>query len=252
MPAEARYSLLVSDTVKVGRETASVLTEGITRLKDVVMELDVSGAPADLAGPLWQDEEEPEPAVKPAKKSNGDVKPNVKPKSPVKSRASTSAAAGGRVLPSKTRGGHRDQVEQTTGEKIKANQQRLHAQRQADGLKKWEHGEGGNANGQDKAVKRFESYRREEQLPREVEQRRVRRLKNAHRASADQQICVDEQKQTVLIPIYGSIVPFHISTIKNVTKTEEGDKIVLRINFQSPGQIAGKKEDMVGRSSGLQ
>jgi nucleosome binding factor SPN SPT16 subunit len=48
-----------------------------------------------------------------------------------------------------------------------------------------------------------------------------------------------------LIPIYGSIVPFHISTIKNVTKTEEGDKIVLRINFQSPGQIAGKKEDMV-------
>jgi len=26
----------------------------------------------------------------------------------------------------------------------------------------------------------------------------------------------------------------------------------LRINFQSPGQIAGKKEDMVGRTSGLQ
>ena len=51
MPADARYSLLVSDTVKVGRETASVLTEGITRLKDVVMELDVSGATATLAGP---------------------------------------------------------------------------------------------------------------------------------------------------------------------------------------------------------
>ena len=41
--AHDRYSLLVSDTVKVGRETATVLTEGITRLKDVVMELDVSG-----------------------------------------------------------------------------------------------------------------------------------------------------------------------------------------------------------------
>lgn len=45
--------------------------------------------------------------------------------------------------------------------------------------------------------------------------------------------------------MYGSAVPFHISTIKNVTKTEEGSKVVLRINFQSPGQIAGKKEDMV-------
>lgn len=78
------------------------------------------------------------------------------------------------MLPTKTRGGQRDQVEQTTGEKIKANQQRLHAQRQADGLKKWENGDGGNANGKDKAIKRFESYRREEQLPRDVEQRRVR------------------------------------------------------------------------------
>ena len=60
------------------------------------------------------------------------------------------------------------------------------------------------------------------------------------------QVYVDETKQTVILPIYGSAVPFHISTIKNVTKTEEGSKVVLRINFQSPGQIAGKKEDMVG------
>jgi nucleosome binding factor SPN SPT16 subunit len=29
-----------------------------------------------------------------------------------------------------------------------------------------------------------------------------------------------------------------------VAKTEESDHLVLRINFQSPGQIAGKKEDM--------
>lgn len=50
---------------------------------------------------------------------------------------------------------------------------------------------------------------------------------------------------TVILPIYGFATPFHISTIKNVTKTEEADNVVLRINFQSPGQIAGKKEDMV-------
>jgi nucleosome binding factor SPN SPT16 subunit len=50
---------------------------------------------------------------------------------------------------------------------------------------------------------------------------------------------------TVLLPIYGFATPFHISTIKNITKTDEADNTVLRINFQSPGQIAGKKEDMV-------
>ena len=60
---------------------------------------------------------------------------------------------------------------------------------------------------------------------------------------------MDEQRQTVILPIYGSAVPFHISTIKNVTKVEENDRIVLRINFQSPGQIAGKKEDMVRLTS---
>lgn len=60
------------------------------------------------------------------------------------------------------------------------------------------------------------------------------------------QIVVDVQRNTVVLPIYGYAVPYHISTIKNVTKTEEAEHIVLRINFQSPGQIAGKKEDMVG------
>jgi nucleosome binding factor SPN SPT16 subunit len=76
-------------------------------------------------------------------------------------------------LSNKTRGAQQGQVEQTTTEKIKANQMRLHAQRQQDGLKRWAKGDGGKANGQDKAIKRYESYRREEQLPRAVEERRV-------------------------------------------------------------------------------
>jgi nucleosome binding factor SPN SPT16 subunit len=40
-------------------------------------------------------------------------------------------------------------------------------------LKKWKNGDGGKGNGEDKVVKRYESYRREEQLPRGVEDRRV-------------------------------------------------------------------------------
>ncbi|KAI5983780.1 FACT complex subunit SPT16 [Pisolithus albus] len=41
----------------------------------------------------------------------------------------------------------------------------------------------------------------------------------------------------------GFAVPFHINTIKNVSKNDEGDFTYLRINFQTPGQLAGKKDD---------
>jgi nucleosome binding factor SPN SPT16 subunit len=51
----------------------------------------------------------------------------------------------------------------------------------------------------------------------------------------------------VILPINGFSVPFHINTIKNVGKTEEGEWTYLRVNFQTPGQLAGKKEDTVCR-----
>ena len=42
----------------------------------------------------------------------------------------------------------------------------------------------------------------------------------------------------------GRPVPFHINTIKNVSKTEEpGDVSFLRINFLSPGQGVARKDD---------
>jgi hypothetical protein len=56
---------------------------------------------------------------------------------------------------------------------------------------------------------------------------------------------VDRKAQTVILPIHGFAVPFHINTIKNVSKNDEGDFTYLRVNFQTPGQLAGKKEDTV-------
>jgi len=56
---------------------------------------------------------------------------------------------------------------------------------------------------------------------------------------------VDRKSQTVILPIHGFAVPFHINTIKNVSKNDEGDFTYLRVNFQTPGQLAGKKEDTV-------
>lgn len=59
------------------------------------------------------------------------------------------------------------------------------------------------------------------------------------------QILVDRKAQTVVLPIHGFSVPFHINTIKNVSKNDEGEFTYLRVNFQTPGQLAGKKEDTV-------
>jgi nucleosome binding factor SPN SPT16 subunit len=53
-------------------------------------------------------------------------------------------------------------------------------------------------------------------------------------------ISIDKAHDSVLLPLFGTLVPFHISTIKSVIKTEEGQKGYLRINFYSVGQAPGK------------
>jgi nucleosome binding factor SPN SPT16 subunit len=52
---------------------------------------------------------------------------------------------------------------------------------------------------------------------------------------------------TIVVPVHGFAVPFHINTIKNVSKLDEGEFTYLRINFQSPGQLTGRKEDTVSQ-----
>jgi nucleosome binding factor SPN SPT16 subunit len=54
------------------------------------------------------------------------------------------------------------------------------------------------------------------------------------------QIIVDTDKEAVLLPINGIPVPFHINTIKNVSKSEEGRHTYLRINFYCPGMGLGR------------
>lgn len=50
------------------------------------------------------------------------------------------------------------------------------------------------------------------------------------RDSSRGKIHIDREKEAVLLPIYGYLVPFHITTIKSVSKSEE----YLRIIFKSP------------------
>ncbi|CCI42093.1 unnamed protein product [Albugo candida] len=51
----------------------------------------------------------------------------------------------------------------------------------------------------------------------------------------DRQVMVDMRAEAVILPINGVPVPFHISTIKNVSKSEEDKATYLRINFYVPG-----------------
>ena len=42
---------------------------------------------------------------------------------------------------------------------------------------------------------------------------------------------VDSQREVVLVPIYGVMVPFHILTIKNATNNQDNDHSYIRLNF---------------------
>eukprot|EP00898_Chlorokybus_atmophyticus_P001471 jgi/Chlat1/2324/Chrsp17S02801 len=48
-------------------------------------------------------------------------------------------------------------------------------------------------------------------------------------------IQVDQRHEAVLLPIYGVLLPFHVSTIKSVTSQQDGGHSFLRINFNIPG-----------------
>lgn len=52
----------------------------------------------------------------------------------------------------------------------------------------------------------------------------------------------DKKYETVIMPIFGIPVPFHISTIKNISQSIEGDYTYLRINFFHPGATMGRNE----------
>lgn len=53
-------------------------------------------------------------------------------------------------------------------------------------------------------------------------------------------IYVDRKYDSVVMPIFGIPVPFHISMIKNCSQSVEGDYTYLRINFNTPGSQIGK------------
>ncbi|KAG8190381.1 hypothetical protein JTE90_022025 [Oedothorax gibbosus] len=82
---------------------------------------------------------------------------------------------------------------------------------------------------EEKVRKSNVSYKSVGQLPKEPE---LKELK----------LYVDKKYETLMLPILGLSVPYHISTIKNISQSVEGSYTYLRINFFHPGAALGRNE----------
>ncbi|PWY68043.1 FACT complex subunit spt16 [Aspergillus heteromorphus CBS 117.55] len=193
----AIYSMVITDTVRVGDTGPLVFTKE-------------AGVDMDSVSFYFGDEEEPQKPVKEKKES----KPN--------------AIANRNVTRTKLRAERPTQINEGAEARRREHQKELATKKTKEGLDRFA-GTTGDDNGvTQKKFKRFESYKRDNQLPTKVK---------------DLIVYVDQKAATVIVPIMGRPVPFHINTIKNASKSDEGEYAYLRINFLSPGQGVGRKDD---------
>jgi len=120
------------------------------------------------------------------------------------------------------------QVDEENDAKRRGHQKELAAKKQKEGLQRYAESTAGQNGVEVKKFKKFESYKRDNQFPAKTK---------------DLKIAVDTKSSTVVVPVMGRPVPFHINTIKNASVNDEGDYVFLRINFLSPGQGVGRKDD---------
>ena len=171
-------------------------------------------APSDLGSTsfFFKDDEEEEPAPKPKPKKDSKV----------------GAVATNNITKTKLRGERATQANEGAEARRKEHQKELAQQKQEQGKRMYSEAIGNQNGVTQKKFKTFSSYKRDDQFPSRVK---------------DLVVVVDVKASTVVLPIMGRPVPFHINTIKNASKSDEGDFAYLRINFLSPGQGVGRKDD---------
>lgn len=166
---------------------------------------------ADANSFFFKDDDEAEPTPKKEKKDSR-----------------VGAVATKNITNTRLRSERSTQVDDDAEAKRRAHQKELASKKQKEGMARFAESTADQNGGEVKKFKRFESYKRDNQFP--------LKIKNL-------EILVDAKNATVVIPIMGRPVPFHINTIKNASKSDEGDFSFLRINFLSPGQGVGRKDD---------
>ncbi|KAH9906872.1 FACT complex subunit spt-16 [Xylariomycetidae sp. FL2044] len=192
------YSLVITDTIRV------TTTEPVVFTGDAPIDLDATSF-------FFKEDEEMQPTPKKEKK-DGRV----------------GGVATKNITNTRLRSERTAQVDEDHEAKRREHQKELAAKKQREGTERFAEATGGQNGAEVKKFKKFESYKRDNQLPLKV--------KNL-------EILVDQKNQTVVLPVMGRPVPFHIHTIKNASKNDEGEWSFLRINFLSPGQGVGRKDD---------
>ncbi|UKZ77912.1 FACT complex subunit spt16 [Trichoderma virens FT-333] len=166
---------------------------------------------ADANSFFFKDDEEAQPTPKKEKKDSR-----------------VGAVATKNITSTRLRSERTTQTDEDADKKRREHQKELASKKQKEGLARFSESTSGQNGGEVKKFKRFESYKRDNQFP--------LKIKNL-------EIIIDSKNSTVVLPIMGRPVPFHINTIKNASKSDEGEFAFLRINFLSPGQGVGRKDD---------
>lgn len=158
--------------------------------------------------------------------NDGDDDDEVKPRVEVRKRSNGSAVENGHEL--RGRGKRRAAVDLTQNQnhaeamKQKKHQEELHEkmlEKARDRMKgRTPLEESGSSEKQKKPLDEFCAYKTPKNFP----------------SLRPRVISVDMDNQAVIVPINGVPVPFHISVIKSVSKSDEGQHSYLRINFFSP------------------
>jgi nucleosome binding factor SPN SPT16 subunit len=170
-------------------------------------------APSELDATsfFFKDEEEEKPTPKKEKKDS-----------------KVGAVATTNIVKSKLRAERTTQTDEGAEARRREHQKELAQKKQEEGLARYAEATDNQNGAAVKKFKRFESYKRDNQFPSRIK---------------DLAIVMDQKNSTIVLPIMGRPVPFHIQTIKNASKSDEGEWAYLRINFLSPGQGVGRKED---------
>ncbi|KAL2159701.1 hypothetical protein VTH06DRAFT_2270 [Thermothelomyces fergusii] len=189
-----------------------VLTDTVrVTQKEVVVFTGEAPTDADATSFFFKDEEETQPTPKKEKKDHR-----------------VGAVATKNITSTRLRSERNTAPDEDAEKRRRAHQKELAAKKQKEGLIKYADATAGKNGIEVKKFKRFESYKRDNQFPPKVR---------------DMGIVIDQKNATIVLPIMGRPVPFHINTIKNASKSDEGDWSFLRINFLSPGQGVGRKDE---------
>ena len=216
-PVKGSYALLLSDTIRITGSEPIILTESPKLRKEIAFYFDDEDDKAKFK------EEAKEKPSKTKKEETKATKPKSEP-----SVAKSEYQGNTRVLKAKRRA-ENNNTEDGQAQIHKEIQSELHAKRQKEGLERFNPEDAKDGSETRAVFKRYESYVRESQIPSNVK---------------DLKIHIDSKNQTIILPILGRPVPFHINSYKNGSKTEEGDYTHLRLNFNSPGVVINKREEL--------